>query len=468
MTDDICFAGLAETAGAIRAGKWTAKEVAAAAMARIEAREHELHALFHFDADLLMAQAEAADAARAAGAPLGPLHGVPIGLKDLVETADMPTSGGNPFLIGRKTGRDATVTRRFREAGALIAGKLATPQGAWADYPEPFIFPKNPWDAAYWPGNSSTGSGVAVAAGYVQGAIGTETGGSMRLPCAVNGVTGLKPTWGRISRAGVMELAGTLDHVCPMARSARDVALMLQVLAGPDADDPTAAHMTVPDYAAALDADLRGLKLGIDRDWIGKGTDAATVAMIEEAIAVLTGLGMEPVEVTLPDYPEVVDDWTLLCSVQSALANAEWYPAHAGQYGPAIAGVIEGASGVSAGRYQKALTRRAAFRGRLHAMMAGLAGFISPITCYSDLTLDFYDQQIAKGDFIGMLMEFNCPFSMAQTPLLALPGAMGRGNTPMGFQMVGGAFREAELLTIGAAFQRESDWHARRPSFPQT
>ena len=210
-----------------------------------------------------MAQAEVAQSEITAGRYRGPLHGVPIGLKDLFWTKGVPTAGGTAVHRNYRPDADASVVHRLNEAGAVVLGKLQLTEGAYSDHHPSMMPPKNPWNADYWPGISSSGAAVATAAGLCYGALASDTGGSIRWPCAANGLTGLKPSWGRVSRYGMFELAATLDHVGTIARSAADAGAMLGVIAGADPSDPTAALDPVPDYLAAAEQDARGLRIGL-------------------------------------------------------------------------------------------------------------------------------------------------------------------------------------------------------------
>jgi amidase len=216
---------------------------------------------------------------------------VPIAVKDLCWTKDAPTAAGMKIYRNNRPGEDATVVTRLKEAGAVILGKLQLTEGAYADHHPEIDPPRNPWDETLWPGASSSGSGVATAAGLCYGSLGSDTGGSIRFPSAANNVTGLKPTWGRVSRYGVFELAATLDHIGPMARSAGDCGAILGAIAGADAKDPTAVLEPVPDYLANLNGSLRGTRVGVDRRWTSEGVDAAAAKVFQDAPRSIPGIG---------------------------------------------------------------------------------------------------------------------------------------------------------------------------------
>ncbi len=290
----------------------------------VEATKAELDRIGMVDKSLrsfaLVTPEAALDQARQAEAEInrgdikGPLHGAPIAVKDLCWMAGVPTAAGMTIHRDFRPDEDATVVRKLRAAGAVILGKLQLTEGAFADHHPDIAPPVNPWNAAHWAGASSSGSGVATAAGLCYGSLGSDTGGSIRFPSAANGVTGLKPTWGRVSRYGVFELAATLDHVGPMARSAVDTAALLGVIAGSDKNDPTASQEPVPNYLVGIDRSIRGLRIGVDAAWNRHGTDARMVQAVDEAITIMRQLGGDLREVAFPDPSAVIADWSAHCA----------------------------------------------------------------------------------------------------------------------------------------------------------
>ena len=307
---------------------------------RIAARDGALGSYALVTADIAMAQARAAEAEIAAGRYRGPLHGVPIAVKDLFWTKGVATAAGMAVYKSFRPPEDATVVRRLRDAGAVLLGKLQLTEGAYSDHHPSVVPPKNPWNADYWPGISSSGPAAATAAGLCYGALASDTGGSIRWPAAANGVTGLKPSWGRVSRYGVLELAATLDHVGPITRSAADAAAMLGAIAGPDPRDPTAVLAPVPDYLAAASRDVRGLRIGVDAVWNSGGVDATTQAVVSEAAEAFRMLGATIVDIRFPDVAQTIADWVPNCAVEAAVAHDDHHPARKDEYGPVLAGVL--------------------------------------------------------------------------------------------------------------------------------
>ena len=248
-----------------------------------------------------MAAARAAEEEIRAGRYRGPLHGVPVAVKDLCYTKGVHTMGGTTVREDFVPDVDATVVSRLRDAGAVLLGKLNLSEGAGAGYNPARDVPLNPWNPDRWPGMSSSGSGVATAAGLCYAAIGTDTGGSIRFPASANGVVGLKPTYGRVSRFGVMVMADSLDHVGPMARSVADVAIMFDAIAGRDPQDPTSLDVPASQAVTALTGDITGLRIGVDRDYALKGSDSGQAAAISTTLDVLNGLGATIADVRMPD-----------------------------------------------------------------------------------------------------------------------------------------------------------------------
>jgi amidase len=280
------------------------------------------------------ASARTAEREIAAGKYRGPLHGVPIAVKDLCYTKGVRTMGGTKVREHFVPDVDATVVSRLRDAGAVLLGKLNLSEGATAGYNPARDVPLNPWNADRWPGMSSSGSGVATAAGLCFAAIGTDTGGSIRNPASANGVVGLKPTYGRVSRFGVMAMAESLDHVGPIARSVADVALMFDAIAGRDPNDPTSLDAAAPRAFQDVTKDIRGARIGVDRDYALKGIDRGQAAAIEQALQVLSGLGATVVDVRMPDLSGLLDMWSAICGAEIAAAHAATYPSLASEYGP--------------------------------------------------------------------------------------------------------------------------------------
>ena len=461
---DLAYLELTEVSKRIQSQDISSVAVTEAMLERIGALDGKLGAYALVTSEIALAQAARADAEIAAGQIRGPLHGAPIAVKDLCWMQGVPTAAGMTIYADFKPDEDATVVTRLQDAGAVILGKLQLTESAYADHHPKITPPKNPWNAAYWPGASSSGSGSATAAGLCYGSLGSDTGGSIRFPSAANGLTGLKPTWGRVSRYGVFELAATLDHVGPMTRSARDAAAMLAAIAGPDANDPTALQAPVPDYMAALEGGAAGLRIGYPAAWIAQTADEKTRAVSEAALAVMKALGAEIVEITFPDVTQAVQDWFPLCGAETAYAHRETYPARKGEYGPALSGLIDLGRSISGLDYQRIVLNREDLRGRVNALMADLDVLLIPAMGFAAPTLAKMGSMGTDAALMNSLLGFTCPFDMTGQPTITLPGGFTEEGLPVAFQFVAGHCAEPVLLQAAEAFQQATDWHKRHPA----
>lgn len=450
-----------DLADGVRTKKWSALEITQAQLARIAQLEPRLQAYVTVTTERALEQAREIDRIVSSGGEPGPLAGVPLAVKDIYDIAGLATTAGMSIHRDSIADRDATVVERLREAGSVMLGKLTLTEGVYAEHQPPFPAPINPWHADYWSGASSTGSGVAVASGLCRAALGSETGGSIKLPAAANGVTAIKPTWGRVSRHGVFELAATLDHVGPLARSVRDAAALLQVIAGPDPRDPTAAQAPVADYLGALDRGVDKLRIGIDPAWIADGVDAETSAALDQAVGALTDLGASTREVVVPDVSAMIWDWFPICAVQTARAHAATFPSRRDEYGPALTQLLDMGNALSGIEYQQLLLRRQEFRGRLEAMFVDVDVLAIPVLAFPVPSLE----RIANidDDLIAGLHRFTCPFNLSGNPGVVLPCGTNTAGLPIVFQLVGRHFEEDRLIAAGSAYQSATQWHRRRP-----
>lgn len=461
---DLHYLGLVEVGQKIQAKALSPVEATKAMLQRIEKLDGQLKSFAYVMADSALADATTAEQEIASGKIKGVLHGVPVAVKDLCWAKGAPAAHGMTIHRDFRPTEDATVVARLKDAGAIILGKLQQTEGAYADHHPKIDPPKNPWNADLWPGASSSGSGVATAAGLCFGSLGTDTGGSIRFPSAANGVTGLKPTWGRVSRYGAFELAATLDHIGPMARSAVDCGAILGVIAGQDPKDTTSVPLTVPDYLAGLTGDLRGVTIGVDRRWTSEGTDADSAKVLAEALRVAADLGAKIKEIAFPNPAAVIDDWFPLCGIEVAVAHEETYPARKDEYGPALAGLLELGRQQSGMDYQKIVLRREAFRGAVRLLFETVDLIAVPAQAFAAPTLSKMAALGEDASLIGGLLRFTCPFDMTGSPTVTLPGGFAANGGPVGFQFVGRHFDEAGLVRAGDAFQRVTDWHKRHPA----
>jgi len=408
-----------------------------------------------------LAAAEAADAEIAAGNYRSVLHGVPLGVKELFWTKGIPTAAGMAIHRDFLPSEDSTVVARLKQAGAVLLGKLQMTEGAYSDHHPSITPPRNPWNPHYWTGISSSGSAAATAAGLCYGALGSDTGGSIRWPCGATGLTGIKPTWGRVSRFGAFELAASLDHVGPIARSAVDAAAILAVIAGPDDKDPTTITETPPQYLALSSEGVRSLRIGVDPTWNGVDVDASVQRVLAEAAETFCALGAQMTQVAVPDVTQAVIDWAPACALEAAVAHRATYPARKTEYGPVLASVLEAGHAVSALDYQAFRLRRMELRGRFAHLFRSIDLLLAPVQPFAPLTLAEIRTLGAQPQLILKLQRCTAPFDLTGHPTVTLPGGFSDAGLPIGFQLVGRD--EGELIRAAAAFQRETSWHRRHP-----
>lgn len=461
---DIHYLELLEVGQRIQSRALSSEEVTGTLLKRIGSVDASLQSYATLMADQAMTDARRADEEIANGKARGPLHGVPLAVKDLLWTAGVPSAHGMTIYKDHRPAEDATAVRRLREAGAVLLGKLQQTEGAFADHHPQITPPRNPWGDELWCGASSSGSGVATAAGLCFGALGTDTGGSIRFPSAANGITGLKPTWGRVSRYGAFELAASLDHIGPMARSAADAGAMLQAIAGADPKDPTASQDPVPDYLAQMTRGLAGLRVGIDPAWTLDRADAPTKAVLQAVLALIEPLGGSVREVQFPDAEQVLQDWAPLCAVETAVAHEATFPARRAEYGPGLAGVIDLGRQMSAMDYQKLWLRRVDFRGRVNAVFNDVDLILAPATAVAGATMELMSKFGVDADLFAAMLRYTCPFDLSGHPTITLPGGRTPGGAPVAFQFIAPHFGEALLVRAGWAYQRATDWHRLHPA----
>jgi len=430
---------------------------------RIATKDRRLKSFATVTEGLARKQAKKAEREIQGGRIRGPLHGVPIAVKDLCYTRGIPTAAGMTIHKEFKPKFNATVVRRFVDAGAVLLGKLQMTEGAFAEHHPDIVPPVNPWNRAHWTGVSSSGSGVATAAGLCFASLGSDTGGSIRFPSAANGVTGLKPTWGRVSRYGIFDLAPTLDHIGPMCRNAADTGAVLGVIAGVDTYDPTASLTPVPNYLAGLERGIDGLRFGFDPKYNSRGVDRDMVTTVRKTLTTLTAMGAELREVTFPKTDVVVEEWRAHCSIETAFAHRHTYPKQKEQYGPALASLIDLGLSLSAGDYQRILLNRYDFSGKVKTMFQDIDVLVVPAQGQASPTLEQRKLSRKSPEATASLLRFTAPFDLTGSPALTMPSGFTKTGLPIAIQFVGRHFEEDILIRAGHAYQRETDWHNQHP-----
>jgi aspartyl-tRNA(Asn)/glutamyl-tRNA(Gln) amidotransferase subunit A len=461
---DLFWASMGELARLIATKAVSPVEVVRVHLDRAAALDQALKAYITVCADQALEQARAAEAALLAGGPLGPLHGVPWAPKDLYDTAGVRTTGGSKIFADRVPAADATVVRRLREAGAIVLGKLNMvefaygPEGLNAHYGHA----RNPWDRAIHrlTGGSSSGSGAAVAAGLVPGSLGSDTGGSIRIPASLCGITGLKPTYGRVSRRGVLPLAWSMDHVGPMTRSAADCALMLRAIAGYDPADPGTSVLPVPDYAAALTGDLKGLRVGLLRGFFLDGAAPEVRGAVEAAARTLAGAGAVVDEVSLEQVKHVASASLAIVAAEALAWHADLLRTRAADYDPDIARRLKVGAYVSGRHYLRGQQVRGLVRDEVDAALARRDLLLAPSTPIAAPAVDERQTTLGDGpsDVRAALIRFTRPFNLSGHPACSVPCGFTAGGLPIGMQLVGRPFDEATVLRAADGWQRLTDF----------
>jgi aspartyl-tRNA(Asn)/glutamyl-tRNA(Gln) amidotransferase subunit A len=455
---------IAEAAASIAGRTLTPIELVEQVIRRLESSEPVVHAYASVDPDAALAAAEEATREIATDGPRGPLHGIPVNLKDIFLTRDLPTAAGSKVLRGYRPDEDSAVAGRLKRAGAIVVGKTVTHEFA---YGQNVVPTRNPWDLDRYCGGSSAGAGVSIAVGSALGAMGTDTGGSLRLPAAMNGVSALKPTFGRVSTAGVIPLSPTMDHAGPAARTVEDVSILLTEIAGFDPADPGASRRPVPRYAGELKGSIKGLRIGVDRDYYFSGVgEPLVLSAVEAAIEVLSGLGAELVEVNVPELEHATTVAETIVLAEAATVHRASVSEHADQYDPRtrlrleVGQLILATDYLSAQRVRRQLqlSMRDTFRAkRLDALVGPTLGTL-PI-----LVADLPSMRPPSKSTLSLpWLRYTGPFNVTGQPALTVPCGEADG-LPIAMQIAGRPWDEITVLKIGHAYQTATDWHKRIP-----
>jgi aspartyl-tRNA(Asn)/glutamyl-tRNA(Gln) amidotransferase subunit A len=468
MSTDLPFLPLSELARLLGARQTSSVEIVGACLERIGARDGKLHAFVEVWRDEAFERAKAADGERAAGNARGPLHGLPVALKDLLEVAGRQTTAGSKAWLGRLSDHTATAVERLVNAGMIPLGKTHMVEFAFGGWGlnAPMGAPWNPWDLGTHrvAGGSSSGSAVAVAAGLVPAAIGSDTGGSVRIPASLTGITGLKPTHGLVSLYGAVPLASTLDSIGPLARTVEDTARLTAAMAGPDPRDPATLAAPRFDAEAALlrASDLREVKIAaLAADALPAGVELEVIRALAAAIAVLRGLGATVEEVRAPfDFDDVMVRNGRIIAAEAYSVHRKYVEDPALPFDPWVRKRLLGGKTISAADYLDELAMRRRAAAAFAAWMQGRDALLTPtlpLTATPAADVDEATTPLATftraGNYLGA-----CG--------LSLPAGFSANRLPIGVQLLGAPFSEATLVRVGHAFQRVTDWHLRRPPEP--
>jgi len=453
---------------AIRAGKVSPVEATRECLGRIGRLDGKLRAFITVDEARALETARRLEAEQGRGAWRGPLHGVPLAFKDLCFIRGLPTSCGTKTAEYFIAEQDCTAVARLEAAGAVTLGKLNMTELAMGPFGDNAHHghAQNPWGTGHCSGGSSSGSGVAVAAGLALGALGSDTGGSIRLPAAACGIVGLKPTYGRVSRAGAMPLSWSNDHVGPMARTVRDCALLLQVVAGRDPLDATSSPQPVPDYLDSLDERITGLRVGVPENFFFQGVHLEMEAAVRKATEVIAGLGAQVSEVRLPDPQTMSDVCNIVSRSEGSTIHARLLRERPHEVQPVVRARLELGMQIPAYDYLQALRLRArltrAFIAEVFAMVDVLVAPVipEPAPSLAHATEGPVHELVARQ---GRFSRLTRPFNGLGLPALSVPCGFSSAGLPLAFQIVGRPFDEATVLRLGDAYQQATDWHTRRP-----
>ncbi|MFD1678081.1 amidase [Alicyclobacillus fodiniaquatilis] len=459
-TTTFAFATMIEIAKKIQTRDISPVELTESMLQQIEQFNPTLNAFVTLTSELAMEQAKKAEAEIEMGAYKGPLHGVPIVHKDLYYTKGIRTTASSKILADFIPDYDATVVAKLADAGAVMLGKVQTHEfaaGGATDSPH-FGPCHNPWNLERVPGGSSGGSAASVAAGWAFLGTGSDTGGSIRIPAACCGVVGIKPTYGRVSRYGIFPLAWSLDHAGPITRSVKDAALGLQAMAGYDPKDESTVDLPVPDYAAALQGGVKGLRIGIPKQYYFEAVDVEVEQAVRAAIDVLCELGAETVEVSLPMMKYAPGAEWAICLSETAAIHDDWIRVRPDDYAPDVRLMIEAGKHIPAASYLQAQRVRHLIHQDFMAAFSQVDVLVTP-------TLPHVAPRIGYQDEALNIARFTFPTDVTGMPSLSLPCGFSTDGLPIGLQLIGRPFAEATVLCAGYAYEQATAWHTRHPTF---
>jgi len=467
MSAEPALLSLTEVAQAIAQKRFSSREVTKSCLDRIAQWQPRLNAFLAIEADEALAAADAADAALAKGSARGALHGVPLAHKDMYYDAGKIVTCGSKIRREFVATSTSTALQRLKDAGTIRLGSLQMVEFAYGPtgHNTHYGAVHNPWGLDHITGGSSSGSGSAVAARLTFAALGSDTGGSIRMPAHFCGVTGLKTTYGRISRAGAMPLSQSLDTVGPLARTAEDCALLLGLMAGADPKDPTATAEPVPDYMAATRESITGLTIGVPSAFYVDDLDPEVERILDETISVLKREGANIVQVELPDQRQLTAAAQLVVAVEASAFHKRWLIERPQDYGPQVLMRLQNGLAIPGVSYLEAMRWRGPALAAFLAAVAGVDAVIAPVAPVAAPTLaesDVGNSPDAES-VIQRLTRFTRPINYLGLPSLAIPSGFTKNGLPVGMQLIGRSFDEAMLLRIGAAFQRATDFHERVP-----
>ena len=466
--DDLCFLTVGDAADQIRFGQITPLDLTEAHLDRIARTEPTLNSFITLLADDALAQAEVATQQVASGNVIGPLHGIPIGLKDLYYTRGIPTTVGSRIMREFVPEYDAAVTERFRESGAILLGKLQMHEFALgATSVNPHDGPAhNPWNPTRITGGSSGGSGSAVSAGQCMAALGSDTGGSIRIPSGLCGIVGLKPTFGRVSRYGVHPLSWSLDTVGPMTRSVRDSALVLNAITGHDPRDPSSVDVPTEDFEMGIEAGIEGLRIGVPEDFFYDVIDPEVSAAVEAAANVLAELGADVERCSIPALDHCLSISGTILMAEAAETLLKMLQERPDDIGEDVRRRLYVGAVTPAVDYIKAQRARSAYNEQLSEAMRSYDLLIAPTAAVGAPGIDQEYVEVAgqTENALSLMSRLTRPFNLTGQPTISVPCGFTSDGMPIGLQMAGRNWEERTVLRAAYSYERSTDWHSRRPS----
>lgn len=467
MSAEPALMSLTAVAKAIAEKKLSSREATQSCLDRIAKLNPKLNAFMAIEADEALKAADRADAALAKGGPKGALHGVPLAHKDMYYDADKVVTCGSKIRRDFVATTTATALQRLKDAGTIRLGSLQMVEFAFGPtgHNPHYGAVRNPWNTDHITGGSSSGSGSAVGARLTFAALGSDTGGSIRMPAHFCGVTGLKTSVGRVSRAGAMPLSWSLDTVGPLARTAEDCALLTGLMAGADPEDPTSSTSQVPDYLAATKLPVRGLRIGLPSAYYVDDLDAEVLRVLDETVAVLRSEGAEIVKVELPDQRQLSAACQIVLATEAASLHKRWMIERPQDYSPQVLMRLQNGLAIPAVGYLEAMRWRGPALAAWLAAVEGTDAVIAPVAPMPAPTLAESDvgNSMEAEAVIQRITRFTRPVNYLGLPSLAIPAGFTASGLPVGMQLIGRSFDEATILRIGAAFQRATDFHGKVP-----
>ncbi|MCH8109651.1 MAG: aspartyl/glutamyl-tRNA amidotransferase subunit A [Chloroflexi bacterium] len=465
---DLHFRSIAELSDMIRQKEISPVELTMAYLERIDALNERLGAFITVMREHALSQARQAERSIQAGDYLGPLHGIPVAIKDIIYTRGVLTSAGSRVLADHVPDEDSTLVERLSEAGAVLLGKLNLSEFAiGGTINHPYGVPRNPWNTDHTAGGSSSGSGIAVAGGLSAGALGSDTGGSIRGPASFCGIVGIRPTYRRVTRHGVVPMAWSLDTVGPMTRTVEDCAIMLRVIAGRDERDTTSSHEPVPDYLENLNDGVGGLRVGLPREMFEfDGLDEETRDAVMKAVGVLEELGASSDEMSLPTSERSGAVFIAIADVEAATFHLPWLKTKGDDYDWSTRTRLESAALTPSSVYIKAQRVRELIRRELEDALSRFDVIIMPTGPVTAPTIaastgspgGYYQGRSDLGR-----RRYTSPAALAGLPALSVPCGFSRSGLPIGMQIIGKPFDEGLLFRVGQAYENAANWHTMHP-----